>query len=136
MTINLCYGLDGDEQLQSDPDEVVQALMESTMSDEPFDDWAKRREWPIKVGVFRRMDVKWLAPSLADRVIEDLLEVVDEEHSDPDGNPTEPTEGMKAAARAFVDAVLAEYVSWACEPTVETVEYTQEQARKIWEGMV
>ena len=61
-----------------------------------------------------------------DWVLEPLLENLDENYGNPDGDPTEPTEGMKKAARAFIDAVLAEYRVWACEEvTRETINIAE-----------
>lgn len=50
----------------------------------------------------------------ADRALENLLEDIDSEYGNPDG-AFEATEGMKAAAAAFVDAFLSEYRVWACD---------------------
>lgn len=49
------------------------------------------------------------------RPLEDLLEYLDEEYGDPDGPPTEATAKMKEAERAFINVVLQDYSSWACE---------------------
>lgn len=132
-----CYGFEGDERLETDPDEVVQRYMDSLAEpDESFERFTVRVNWPLVVLVFRRMDVGRHADSIARNALDDALERLDEEYGDPDGTPSEPTEKMKSAAMAFAKDLLAEYVVWACEPTGETVEYTAEQARKIWEGLV
>jgi hypothetical protein len=57
-----------------------------------------------------------------------MLETLDEEHSDPEGDYTRPTPTMQAAALAFAQAVTSEYVSWACEPTGKVIEVTREEA--------
>lgn len=76
-------------------------------------------EWP------ETLTVRGFEPQAAtydgDTVLERMLEHLDEEYGDPDGDPTEPTEEMKAAADAFVTVVLAGYRSWACEEC-ETVD--------------
>ena len=55
------------------------------------------------------------AESLCDHVLEHILEGLDEEHGDPEGSYSEPTDNMKKAAKVFVTAVLSEYMGWACE---------------------
>ncbi len=62
-----------------------------------------------------------------------LIERLDEEYSDPEGDGTKATETMLAAERAFIAAVLAEYKPWACEPTgnvvtVNALEWAREHA--------
>ena len=107
---DLLYGLEHQERLKSSIDEVLEDVAECTDN------------WPVEVFSFRRMDVKRHAELLACHALEHMLETLDEEHSDPDGNPTEPTERMKVAAREFADAVVNDYVSWACEPTGEVIK--------------
>jgi len=125
------YGLaDSDEALMDDPDEALERVMENACENpgEPFDATAARIEWPIRVLVYRRMSLSEDdAKRLSEDVLERTLENLDEERSNPDGDPTEPTEGMRAAALAFGRAVVADYVSWACEPTGEFLEFTREQ---------
>jgi hypothetical protein len=51
-----------------------------------------------------------------ERVLESVLETLDEEYGNPDGDvPEAPTDAMIAAAKAFEAVVLAEYKPWACE---------------------
>lgn len=71
---------------------------------------------------YRRREVdEAMGVRLAGRALESLLYEMDcnEELGDPEGEcHTARTDGMKAAARAFVDAVAAEYDVWACEAVV------------------
>ena len=55
----------------------------------------------------------------AERVLEHLLESMDEEYGDPDGSYTIATESMKAAAEVFVETIYAEYDTWACVKVCE-----------------
>jgi len=125
------YGLqDQESMLDDDVDEVLGRVMDDACETpgESFDAIAARIEWPIKVLVYRRMSLdEGDAKRLAENAIERALEDLDEERSDPDGDATEPSEGMKAAALAFGRAVVKDYVSWACEPTGEILEFTREQ---------
>ncbi len=57
-----------------------------------------------------------------DRLVEMVLETLDEEFGDPE-EYSEPTPMMKVAAEVFVAAVVDEYKVWTCEKvTEETVD--------------
>lgn len=53
--------------------------------------------------------------------LEQVLEVLDEEYGDPDGDNCKATDAMKQAEQTFLNAVLAEYRPWACERTGKSV---------------
>lgn len=58
----------------------------------------------------------------AERALDNLLEDLHEEYGDPNRYPSDSiTESMRAAARAFLEAVLAEYRVWTCEKVCEEV---------------
>jgi hypothetical protein len=129
---DVCYGLEHWERLEMDPESVVERVLENACDKvgEGFDAMAARIEWPIRILVYKRRDIggESCAESIAASAIEHALENLDEEYGDCDGDFTEATDGMKSAALAFGRAVVAEYVSWTCEPTGEVIEYTREQA--------
>lgn len=54
----------------------------------------------------------------ASRVLEGLIEQLDEDLGSPD-DYTKPTEEMEALARTFVDGVLELYHVWSCEQISE-----------------
>lgn len=60
----------------------------------------------------------------ADRVLDDLLEMLCEEYGDPDaGKYPDKTPGMIAASEAFCAAVANSFPVWACEVVCEkTIE--------------
>jgi hypothetical protein len=133
MSKTLLYGLHDEEHLQfDDPDEVVARLIDDAAeaAGEPFDSIADRLTWPIKVVEYKPMA---LPPpeQLAGRLIEKLFESLDDELADPDGDPTEPTEAVNAAALALARAVIADYDVWAHEPTGGVIEYSRERARAL-----
>ena len=132
MNTERLYGWVDSEELLSDADEVVSRYIEDTADIGLFDAWADRQKWPLKVTVYRRMDPSHHANKLAAFVLEDLLNFLDEEYSDPDGSYTEPNDAMKGAADVFVSTVLGQYKVWSCEPTNEVVEYTREMVWKLW----
>jgi len=131
---DLCYGLDGWECLEMDPDAAVERVLENACCKvgEGFDVMADRIEWPIRILVFKRRDIggEACAKIIAERAIGGALENLDEEYSNPDGDYTDATEGMEAAALAFGRAVVAEYVSWTCEPNGDVIEYTRDQIER------
>jgi len=102
------------ERLQADtPDEAI----------EEFLDCVDQEDWPenlMAVG-YAPMSVSHHEPNPV-RVLDDVLERLDEDYADPDGDPTEPTEIMIAAAKAFCAEVRAHYVPFACQSTGEKVE--------------
>lgn len=130
---DIMYGLEDQEQLCDSVEEVVQRVFERTFQpgDQSDEAIADRIEWPIKVHEHRRMDVTGLRDALIDRALSQALETIDEEHSDPDGDSTEPTPEMTKAAEAFIDVVLSQYVSWACEPTGKVIEVTREEGMQM-----
>jgi hypothetical protein len=131
---DVCYGLEHWERLEMDPESVVERVLEDACDKvgEGFDALAARIEWPIRILVYKRRDIggEACAESIAARAIEHALENLDEEYADPDGDYTKATDRIKDAARAFGRAVVADYVSWSCEPTGEVIEYTREQAER------
>ena len=129
----LLYGFDGDEQLNdTDPDEVVREYLDDLyVLDRGWAECVSAVKWPLRVLEFRRMNAT--PGTLAESALDDVLAALDEEYGSSDADPTKPTAKMKAAAETFIEEVLAEYAVLACEPTGEVVEYTEEQARKIWE---
>ena len=72
----------------------------------------------------------------AERVLEGLLERLDEDHGDPGRlHENEITPRMRAAARGFLREVALEYRSWVYEPTGEQVavnvrEWREERLRE------
>lgn len=116
---DILYALDGDERLKYS---VAEAL-EFGLCEQNLDDI----DYPILVHEYRRMK-----PSLnADRILEDVLDHLDENYCNPDGDSTEPTEEMKQAAKVFADSILSQYVSWSCECNGNVIEITRDKAIEI-----
>lgn len=105
------WGEPGAERLEHAAiDELVEAILDGSLE----------TAGTLVVHGWRRRDVPdTMRACLAARTLEGLLERLDicEGLGDPE-DATKPTAGMKAAARAFVDAVAAEYDVWACVPVV------------------
>ena len=89
----------------------------------------------VRVLLWRRKPID--IEGQAGRVLEGLLERLDEDHGDPGRlHENEITPRMRAAARRFLREVALEYRSWLCEPTGERVAVNvrewREQRRSNW----
>jgi hypothetical protein len=117
------YGVDDQEQLS---DSVAEAVSELLNQD------TERKDWPLKVKVFRRMKVLPIpACRLEETIVESTWELLEEGLGDPEGSTRKPTPRVLEAAAAFVKVMLEEYVPWACEPTGEVITVTKEAAREM-----
>lgn len=128
---NVLYGGRDQEQLDESIEDVVKSLMDGgwsyTGGPESWEEFADQISWPIEVLVYRRKALPGPEAG-AEAVLGYLLDLFDDEYGDPDGDNTDPTPGMKAAAETFVQAILSEYVPWQCEPTGEIIRVTREEA--------
>lgn len=107
------WGAHDDERLvYTSADDAIEAILDALEPAE-FDEIGE-----VTVYGFQPMKP---SPSLGWDPLDILLEQLDEQHGDPEGDGTRPTEAMRAAEKVFIDAVLAEYESWACEPSGEIV---------------
>lgn len=103
----VCWDEPGQEDLRfSDEYEAIQCILEDT--DDPL---------PEKIVLcgFARMEI---TPTIVPHPLEDLLDQLDDEYGNPNGDPTEPTEAMEKAEKRFLKAIYREYLPWACEEVV------------------
>lgn len=101
---DILYGLRHQEELNDSVEDVVEYQLEGDTNSAE------------EIIEFRRVAVKdW--GGMGGRVLERVLEELDEEYGDPNGDFPEPTKAMKEAADTFMKVVLDEYVPWNCEPT-------------------
>ena len=70
----------------------------------------------MKICGYARMEMK-----MATGALEDVLENLDMEYGDPDGERSDPTPKMQLAEEMFLEVVRSEYEVWTCE-IVETRE--------------
>lgn len=106
-------------------------LLTATEIEEAVANWADDRDDPLPETVI----VYGFAPNelpeagwIADRVLGDLMELLDEEYGNQvDGTPTEVTPTLRTAALAFAEVVRREYSVWTCsivtEETVRVADY-------------
>ena len=115
------YGDKGQERLDTDPEDTVRSITE----DEGYDDF------PVKVYVFEPMDAIGEVDVYAKRILEDILENLDEDYGDPDGDIFEPTQKMKDAALKLAIVMKQEYVNFICELTGEILEYSKKETEEM-----
>lgn len=120
------WGEKDDERLtHTTPDDAIEAIIDG------------HHPTPIaEIGTVTVHEFAPMKPRVAGGMfgpLESLLERLEEEYGDPEGRDVKPTEAMLAAEKAFIDAVLAEYKPWTCEPTgnvvtVNALEWAREHA--------
>lgn len=124
------YGLEDQEELDFDPSEVIERVLEDACekAGEGFDAIADRIEWPIRV-----LEYKHLTPSESNIVsiaLDSVLDHLFEEYGNPDGGGDDPTDDMRTAARRLAKVAIRDFQVWRCEPTGEVTEYTREEVKK------
>lgn len=106
---------DGAERLDSmDPHDAVEAELDSRYDQ---DNPTAALTGTLTVYAFKRGAISPRNLD-ADRLLEDVLERLDEEYGDPD-EASEPTDAMQAAAVTFLATIRAEYRVWNCERVAE-----------------
>jgi len=116
MSDSIFWAIEDEEELaHTDLDDAVSEYLDGFMSPKMTqDDWDAIPE-TVEVLGYKRMDP--LSAGSVDHYgpLDHLLESLDEEYGDPNGDPTKRTPAMEAAAKEFLEKVLAEYEVWACE---------------------
>ena len=88
----------------------------------------------IEICGYARMDTGLEPESLAETILEGLIESVDEEYGSPDES-FEPTDEMVEAAKELAKVFIDGYVPWACEIIVREVVHVAgwiERHRPDW----
>lgn len=118
-----------DRPLGTDLWEVVLDHLDGLPGYETWGDCLDRYPWPMRVIVHRRAQPP-SAEAVAERVLDHVLDWLDEEYGDPDpySDKIDATPAMLEAARTFARVLLSEYLVWACEPTGEIIEVSREDA--------
>lgn len=118
------WGMDGWESLESDIEDAVKRYV-GDACETALVEMVEKAEWPA---VFN--EHKHAKKPDAARVLERVLENLDEDLGNPDGDATEPTPKMLAAMQTILD----EYTVWNCEETGKTVTVTKEEALAMLKG--
>jgi hypothetical protein len=128
MDNNILWGEDGQELLRHhSANEAIEEVIDGYHPGPIDGDW--------EISVYEYQPIKPGIDSCGSP-LERVLEILDEEYGDPDGDGHDRTEAMKAAEKTFIEAVLTEYRSWMCEQTgkvvtVNALEWTKEH-RPDW----
>ena len=107
---------DGDETLiHTDPDDAIEEALDKWLSPKVsvLEHLRSAVGETITVFAFKRRVVDDDEPD-AERLLEDVLERLDEEYGNPDEAST-PTDAMRTAAETFCAAIRAEYHVWQCD---------------------
>ena len=113
------YGGPGDMQLRyTDPDEYIEDYL------------GDLEEEPETIEVVRYRPMTPSIGNLPSRVLDTLLEYLDQEYGDPEGDAPDETEKMRELAEVFVRDVLREYEPWACEPIDSEIVNVAEWVRR------
>jgi hypothetical protein len=97
------WGSGDDERLScTDEDEAIEAMLDEMTA--PL---------PEKITVYGYAPMEVNTGAL--NPLEHVLEYLDEEYGDSEGDPSKETDAMKEAERVFLEVVKKEYVVWACE---------------------
>jgi hypothetical protein len=115
VSTNLFYGLEGWENLESSVEDAVEQII----------DLSDSIEWPLEIIEFKHKD-----KPKPEHFLERILEWLDEEYADPEGNPTEGTPEMIAATKVILD----KYIVWLCEETGNKITVTEEEAVEMHGG--
>lgn len=91
---------------------ILKYVEDGGFGNEPYPRWPR----PITFQQYEPMQVSRHLLNPLTSVLQDL----DEEYGHEDFDPQEPTDAMKEAEQAFLDAVLAEYVVCQYEPVQGT----------------
>lgn len=112
------WGVNDPETMDNtDPDEAIVEWLSSIPRYEVHD--------TFELVGYKRMPVSYHHQ----RIVDVMLEQLDDEYGGPDGDYTKPTAAMLEAGRVFVSAVLAEYKTWACEEVYREVVNVEEWVR-------
>jgi len=115
------WGQPDDERLSHEhPDDAIEEYL-SAIYDGASDMFPEE----VIVYGFKRMEPD--TEACVDAVLDCLLDRLDEDFADPEGDGTKPTEAMKAHARTFVSNILDEYSVWACELNGEHIAVKTQQ---------
>jgi len=113
------YGLQEQERLDETPEEVIARVYNNMKEGEI--------SFPIRVYAFTPQDTKTNGKDLIDRILEDL----DQDYGDPDGDYTTPSENMLKAANALAKVIREDYRVFACDNTGEFKEYSHKEVIAI-----
>jgi hypothetical protein len=118
-----CLHEDGESLYQRHPGDAIEAYLQDYPETITLYGFAPM---PINSATRDR-----LVASALDAVLDEL----DEEFGDPDGEPSQPSMERLAMARSFVDEILATYDVWACTQVGEvriTVREWMDAHRPDW----
>ena len=115
------YGEKEQERLDSDIKGVVERVFD-------FPEVVENYKYPFVVYEFKPREINIIDGK---SVVEDILESLDYEYGDPDGDWTKPTEKMITAAEKLMKVVTSEYFVYSCETTGKEWRFYKEDILRI-----
>ena len=119
---------------EPDPERLVATTVADAV-EEAVDLWARppKHGDTIDVTSYRRMKLP-SRESIADTVIDGVIDWLDEEHGDPEGvqDSIEEAKSLREDALCFADAVRQKYKSWACEPVETETVFVRDYVPADW----
>lgn len=114
---------DGDQPLRELHDAVEEAVEQLEEEGPPYPETITMERYTRDV-----VPPEWLSGL----ILAQALELLDEDHADPDDGRTEPTDVMKAAEAVFLKVVVAEYLVWqhhadGITETIRVAEWIEEE---------
>ena len=103
----------------TDLDEAIEGVLDALDSEEELPE-------TLSIWGYVRMEAVVDPKDVLNGILDDL----DVDLSDPDGDGTERTKKMEEAAEVFCKVVVSEYFVWACEPVLEKTINVAEWIRK------
>jgi len=110
------YGIETDERLMLTKMEVIEKNFHDVKDVEEYN-------FPFIVYEFTPREINIDAEWLLDYV----LEYLDDEYGDPDGDYTKPSQKMIDAAQEFIKVIKSEYTPLACVKTGKSYKYSKEE---------
>ena len=118
--MNEYYGEIEQERLDYSKKEVIERVFDSIESIEGY-------KYPFVIHTFTPKNIILTI----EEILGDVLQRLDEEYGDPEGDGTMPTNKMITAAKELVNVIKSEYTSFMCETNGDKTEYTKEQVLNI-----
>ena len=116
------YGVEGQERLDLDPNDTLDYQL-SCMTKEEI----KGIMYPFEILVFTPQKISLNG----DEILNNILENLDENYGDPDGDISSTTDRMKDAATLLSDIIKEDYTSFMCEETGDKIEYFEKDILEI-----
>ena len=119
--VSYLWGVPDQEELDRDPYDTIEAALDVAADLDELPETIEIHPW------IRHEPDEGEIQGLADVIVEDLFERLNEECGNPDGYREEPAYRDRREALRFVKGVVSRYHVWRCDPVPEIVEVDVER---------